>query len=85
MDSGDTLNMTYDLTNEVTPKINILRNVSQQLFEKLRGTAQFLFTMLDKLEENQDAEMVKFISDIRLELDKSIQEPQWVFNESKIF
>lgn len=86
---NQSLNMTHDLTNNVAKKMNLLRNVCQQLFEKLRCTANFLSVILDKLEQNneEDLEIIKLISDIRLELDKSMQETNYISNEidSKFF
>lgn len=81
------MNVTQDLTT-VTKRMQALRQICFKLFEKLQGTGKFLSTILSKFDENKEGqEFMKMISDIRLELDKSLIETKVVAEEfdSKFF
>jgi len=63
-------------------RMRVLRGVCGQLFEKLQGTALFLQTILDNLGDSDEArELIRKISEIHLELNKSMGEAQTIANE----
>uniref|UniRef100_A0A915EHH9 Uncharacterized protein n=1 Tax=Ditylenchus dipsaci TaxID=166011 RepID=A0A915EHH9_9BILA len=81
------LNKTVDVTQDlgtVISRMNGLRGICNQLFEKLRGTAEFLQNLLNNLEDSEEGrELLRKINEIKLDLDKSMHEARNLVDEVK--
>lgn len=80
-------------TNEVTQDFNILMNrtialreVCVDLFDKLRGTADFLNHILELLDQTEEGrELANKIKSLKFDLDKSMQETFNVVDDIQSF
>ena len=63
-------------------RMQVLRGVCGQLFDKLQGTAQFLQSILEHLGDSDEArDLIQKISEIHLELNRSMGEAQLIADE----
>lgn len=66
----------------VTARMNALRKICVQLFNKLRGTAEFLENILETLGETEEGrELLEKINDLRFDLDKSLGEARLIADD----
>uniref|UniRef100_A0A915DH82 Uncharacterized protein n=1 Tax=Ditylenchus dipsaci TaxID=166011 RepID=A0A915DH82_9BILA len=83
----DILNRTVDVAEDlgaVIERMNGLQTICDQLFGKLRGTAEFLTSLLDHLEDNEDGqELLRKINEIKLDLEKSFGEAKFLVEQVK--